>query len=125
MQRAKLAAVLALTLAGPIQAEEFISLKGHGGPIMALAISPDGQLASASFDNSVGLWTGSVPDWLEGHDAAVTAVSFLSGDTLLSGGDDFAVRLWSPRGSRLLGQHKGKVQAVRASPDGMSIATAS
>ncbi len=124
----RLAFPLVLTLAcaaGAANANGFESRKGHGGPIMGLATSADGTLASASFDNSVGLWSGDQPAWQEGHDAAVTTVVFMQDGRLLSGGDDFAVRLWSPDGNRLLGRHKGKVQGLAASPDGTLIASAS
>ena len=63
--------------AGGAFAQSFTTLKGHGGPIMGLAVSGTGQVATASFDNSVGLWDGRNPQWLEGHEAAVNAVAFL------------------------------------------------
>ena len=51
-------AILLAFCAAAVSAQEFTTLKGHGGPIMGIAVSPQGQVASASFDNSVGLW-----DW--------------------------------------------------------------
>ena len=89
-----LALGLLLCAASGVSAEEFQTLKGHGGPIMALAVNDRGHVASASFDNSVGLWRGRVPQWLEGHAAAVTALAWGPCGLLASGGDDFAVRLW-------------------------------
>ena len=79
----------------PGQAEdaEFTTFKGHGGPVMTLDVAADGRLISGSFDNSIGLWSGGEPEWLEGHDAAVTTLISV-GDQIISGGDDFAVRLW-------------------------------
>ena len=72
---ASLAFLMAATSAAT--AEEFAVLEGHGGPIMATALSADGSAAlTGSFDNSVGLWRlddGSVT-WLEGHEAAVKTV---------------------------------------------------
>ncbi len=119
------AALLALALVAlPAGAEEFTTLKGHGGPVMALAISPGGAVTSASFDNSVGLWSGRVPAWLEGHAAAVTALTWGPGGALISGGDDFAVRQWRPV-DRLLGEHKGKVTSLSVAPDGSHVASGS
>ncbi|MEL7115881.1 MAG: c-type cytochrome [Pseudomonadota bacterium] len=115
----------ALLFALPVQAEEFTTYKGHGGPIMALDVAPDGQLASASFDNSVGLWEGQTPAWLEGHDAAVTAISFASAPMILSGGDDFRVLLWRPNAAEPLEvtTHQGKVADIASHPE-MGIASA-
>ncbi|WP_422031102.1 c-type cytochrome [Roseovarius sp.] len=105
-----LAVAALLATLSPAEAQDFTTLKGHGGPVMGLATAPDGRVATASFDNSVGLWTGRSPEWLEGHDAAVNAVTFGAG-TLVSGADDFTVRLWSDT-PRILGTHKGKVTGL-------------
>ncbi|MBK0326685.1 c-type cytochrome [Rhodobacteraceae bacterium F11138] len=115
------AAILLLTLC-PAQAkvQEFFTLKGHGGPIMGIATAADGRIATASFDNAVGLWDGRSPQWLDGHEAAVNTVLFSEG-ILYSAGDDFSVRRW-PEGTPL-GRHKGKVVDLCAVPGG--IATAS
>lgn len=112
----------------PLAAQEFTTLKGHGGPVMGLTIMPEsGQVISASFDNSVGLWQGRTPRWLEGHAAAVVTVEALEAGRLVSGGDDFAVIVWdmaTGQGTRLEG-HKGKIAALDVSPDGQWIASAS
>lgn len=104
----------------PLSAGEFFTLKGHGGPIMDIAAAPDGRIATASFDNSVGLWTGDAPDWLEGHEAAVNTVVF-NGTAIYSAGDDFTLRRW-PDG-KVIGQHKGKIVSVAATDT--HVATAS
>ncbi|MEX0287257.1 MAG: c-type cytochrome [Paracoccaceae bacterium] len=106
------------------QAQDFTTLKGHGGPIMGIAVSPDGQVATASFDNSVGLWTNRTPTWLDGHEAAVTALTFGPDGTLYSGGDDFALRVWG-KNAREMGRHKGKIATIAVSPDGRTVATGS
>ncbi|WP_104019351.1 c-type cytochrome [Roseovarius nitratireducens] len=113
--------------AAPSVAQEFTTLKGHGGPVMGLASLPGGEVASASFDNSVGLWQGREPHWLEGHDAAVIALAPLGEVGLVSGGDDFDVIAWdrdTGKGRRLEG-HKGKIAGLAVSPDGAWIASAS
>lgn len=122
------AALLALTLSGAAAAQEFYTLKGHGGPIMDIAVDPiSSRIATASFDNSVGLWSGRTPAWLEGHDAAVNCVVFLADGRAVSAGDDFALILWDPAAdtSRRLDGHRGKVTALAVSPDGATIASAS
>ncbi len=112
--------VLAVALI-PLPAwSEFFTLKGHGGPIMGIATAPDGRIATASFDNSVGLWTGQTPEWLEGHEAAVNSVAF-NGTAIYSAGDDFTLRRWP--GGEVVGQHKGKIVGIAVSKT--HVATAS
>jgi len=112
--------ILALALV-PLPAwSEFFTLKGHGGPIMGIATAPDGRIATASFDNSVGLWSDGAPEWLEGHEAAVNSVAF-NGRAIYSAGDDFTLRRWP--GGEVVGQHKGKIVGLAASKT--HIATAS
>lgn len=104
---------LALTLLPlPLWAAEFFTLKGHGGPIMDIATDNGGRIATASFDNSVGLWTDGTPVWLEGHDAAVNAVA-LSGTDIYSAGDDFTLRQWP--GGGIIGRHGGKIVDIAVS----------
>jgi len=120
--------VLGLLATEPLAAAEFTTLKGHGGPVMALAVQPStGQVASGSFDNSVGLWQDRVPRWLEGHSAAVSSLAFLDAERLVSGGDDFALMLWNTQSgdSTRLEGHRGKIAALDVSPDGHWIASAS
>ncbi len=111
---------LALALIPLPALAEFFTLKGHGGPIMGIATAPDGRIATASFDNSVGLWTGQNPEWLEGHEAAVNSVTF-NGTAIYSAGDDFTLRRWP--GGDVVGRHKGKIVGLAASKT--HIATAS
>jgi len=125
---AGLAAFLLLADGAESRAAEFYTLKGHGGPVMGVTVDPaTGRVATASFDNSVGLWQQREPTWLESHRAAVNTVLFLGGDRAASGGDDFAVVLWDladGSGRRLEG-HQGKVMGLAVSPDGKLLASAS
>ncbi len=56
-------------------------LRGHGGPVRALAVSPDGKrLISASFDTTAITWSlasGTAEKVLRFHEGAVNAVAFL------------------------------------------------
>ncbi|GFE63023.1 c-type cytochrome [Litoreibacter roseus] len=106
-----------LLCAAPATAQDFFTLKGHGGPIMGIAVSPDDRIATASFDNSVGLWSEGKPDWQEGHEAAVNAVLYASSELVFSAGDDFDIIRWDLVAgvqSRLEG-HEGKITALAAS----------
>lgn len=106
-------------------AQEFTTLKGHGGPVMGIAVSDTGQVATASFDNSVGVWRDGAPFWLEGHEAAVGVVASFGEGRWLSGGDDFALWLWDETGGSRLGGHKGKILSIAVASDGATFATAS
>ena len=124
------ARLLALALAAApfaSAAGEFFTLSGHGGPIMDIAVSEEGRIATASFDNALGLWEGDAPSWRDGHEAAVNVVRFIgSGQTLVSGGDDFAVRLWPEQGApAVLGTHQGKVMGLAFNAQTSTIASAS
>lgn len=114
-------------LPGNAGAQDFFTLKGHGGPIKGIAVGADGAILTASFDNSVGLWRNGAAIWLEGHAAAVNAVSFLDDGRIVSAGDDFSVRLWDRLGenSDILGKHAGKVIRLAVSADNARVASAS
>jgi cytochrome c len=116
-----------ILLVAPVSAQEFFTLKGHGGPIMDVAVSPSGQIATASFDNAVGLWSGTEPRWRDGHEAAVVTVLFADDDTILSGGDDFRVLLWREDMAEPseVTKHQNKVTDVAYDAEAKIIATAS
>ncbi|WP_299149363.1 c-type cytochrome [uncultured Tateyamaria sp.] len=122
MWRALAIAVLGAT---PLAAQEFFTLRGHGGPIMDVTVSASGQIATASFDNSVGVWQGDVPAWHEGHRAAVNVVRFVDTGLLASGGDDNQLWLWADDTGRKALAHTAKIVDIAVSPDGQTIATAS
>ncbi len=125
--RAFLTALALLPCAGA-PAGEFFTLKGHGGPVRGIDVSPDGQhVITASFDYSVGLWRAGAPVWLEAHRAAVNAVRFIDDRRAVSAGDDNDVRLWDleRRAAQRLGSHEAKVVALALSPDRRLAASAS
>lgn len=123
-----IASLFATSLFGsPLAAQEFFTLKGHGGPIMDIAVAPDGQIATASFDNSVGLWSGKAPEWLEGNRAAVNTLIHPAPGVIYSGGDDFVVRGRSAAAQAFteIGRHAAKITDLALSPDGSFLASAS
>lgn len=119
-------AILGL-LASPLAAQEFFTLKGHGGPIMDIAVAPSGQIATASFDNSVGLWNEQTPQWLEGNRAAVNTVLFAPSGAIYAGGDGFTLWGWS-KGSDTpvkVGTHTAKIKGLDITADGKLLASGS
>ncbi len=80
---------------------EVATIQAHStGPVLALALSPDGQpLATGSCDQTVKLWdlaTGHERATLRGHTGLVHAVAFAPGGQLLaSGSGDRTIKLWN------------------------------
>jgi cytochrome c len=115
-------------LLGAAQAQ----LRGHGGPVRALAISPDGRQAiSGSFDTSAIRWSlsrNAAEQVLRFHDGAVNAVAFLRDGRIATSGEDARIAIWKPgeqTPSMVLEGHKAPVVALAVSPDGMTLASAS
>src|ERR671938_312844 len=88
------AIVLLLILAPPAQAQ----LRGHGGPVRAVAVSPDGKTAiSGSFDQSAIIWDidqGIALQVLRFHDGAVNAAAALPDGRFVTAGEDGRIALW-------------------------------
>jgi len=107
-------------------------LRGHGGPVRALAVSPDGKsLISGSFDTSAIRWSlerDAAEDVLRFHDGAVNAVILLGDGTAATGGEDARIAIWNP-GERtprtVLEGHQAPVAALAVSGDGRFLASAS
>src|SRR5450432_2133358 len=113
-------------------AAAYAQLRGHGGPVRALAISPDGKSAiSGSFDSSAIYWslTRNVAEQvLRFHESAVNAVAFGPNGRIITGGEDGRIALWAPGGEtpvRVLEGHTAPVVALAVSPDGKFVASAS
>ncbi|HKB02163.1 MAG TPA: serine/threonine-protein kinase [Gemmataceae bacterium] len=113
-------------------------LKGHGGPVKAVAWSPDGKrLASAGVSKNIFLWGfgwlgGSQKAKIRSHAETVTGLSYSAdGKRLAAVGSDRAVVLWDTHDPKevnsvsLLG-HGDHVRAVRFLRDGtlMSVSLA-
>jgi len=107
-------------------------LRGHGGPVRALAVSADGRLAlSGSFDQSAILWAldqGAALSVLRLHDGAVNAVAALPDGRFATGGEDGRIALWrigETTPERVIEGHRGPVVALAVAPDGTAIASGS
>jgi cytochrome c len=129
MTRVAALVILILAAATDIAAAQ---LRGHGGPVRALAISTDGSEAvSGSFDTSVIRWSlrgNAAEQVLRFHDGAVDALLWLSDGRIVSSGEDARIALWRPREqkpSAVLAGHQAPVVALAVAPDGAWIASAS
>ena len=129
MTRHLCALLLLLPIAfGPAQAQ----LRGHGGPVRALAISPDGKMAlSGSFDSSAIRWSlerNAAEQVLRFHGSAVNAVALLPDGRMVTGGEDGKIAFWQPGAAdpvKLFEGHTAPIVALAVSPDGKQIASAS
>ena len=107
-------------------------LRGHGGPVRALAISPDGSEAvSGSFDTSAIRWSlkrDVAEQVMRFHDNAVNAVAWLKDGRIVTAGADARIAIWT-RGKQepdtALDGHKGPIAGLAVSGDGKLIASAS
>ncbi len=126
--RRLLAVLFALAALSPASAE----MRGHGGPVRALAVSPDGRTAiSGSFDTSAILWSldkGTAEQALRFHDGAVNAVAALPDGRFATAGEEGRIAIWKPgTPDPVLSfeAHKAPVAALAVSPDGALLASAS
>ena len=110
----------------------FAQLRGHGGPVRALAISSDGQTAiSGSFDSTAIRWslTRNVAEQvLRFHADAVNAVVLFKDGRAATAGADGRIAIWTPGNARpdaVLEGHTAPIAALAVSPDGATLASAS
>ncbi len=117
-----------------------VVLKGHDDYVRRVAILPDGRVVSAGGDKSVRVWnvaTGQCDvldheDWVwdialppersaMSHTAYVRSKALLPDGRVVSGSEDFAVRVWNADAGAeetVLTGHKGRVWSVCALADG-------
>jgi cytochrome c len=107
-------------------------LRGHGGPVRALAISPDGQTAiSGSFDSTAIRWSltrGAAEQVLRFHADAVNAVVLLRDGRAATAGADGRIAIWTSGKTEpdaVLEGHTAPIVALALSPDGATLASAS
>jgi cytochrome c len=122
------AVVAVATGRAPAQAQ----MRGHGGPIRALAVSADGTTAlSGSFDTSAIRWSlrdNIAEQVLRLHESAVNAVAILKGGRAVTAGADAIIGIWTPGKpvpDAILRGHQGPIAALAVSPDGGTLASAS
>ena len=114
-----------LMLASPLVAQTHdIALRGHGGPIRAMAVLPDGRVASAGFDGAIIIWdvnAGRAERVLRFHDTAVNALLARPDGCLVSGGDDGKIAVWcaaEAKPAQVMSGHEGPVSALARATDG-------
>jgi cytochrome c len=107
-------------------------LRGHGGPVRALVVSPDGsQAISGSFDTSAIRWslTRNVAEQvMRFHDNAVNAVAWLKDGRIVTAGADAHIAIWTPGKpdpDTVLDGHSGPIAGLAVSGDGNWLASAS
>jgi len=122
-------AVLAIFLAGATSGQA--QLRGHGGPVRAVAISADGATAlSGSFDSAAIRWSlalSSASQVLRFHDDAVNAVALLKDGRAVTAGADGRIAIWREGGQQpdtVLQGHTAPIVALAVSPDGETLASA-
>ena len=133
LAKAARTAVLALAAALSIGATPgFAQLRGHGGPVRALAISPDGLRAiSGSFDTTAIRWSltrNAAEQVLRFHSDAVNAVAWLKDGRTATAGADGRIAIWTSGKAEpdaVLEGHTAPIVALAASPDGATLASGS
>src|ERR1700712_3983340 len=107
-------------------------LRGHGGPVRALAISSDGQNAiSGSFDSTAIRWSltrNAAEQVLRFHADAVNAAVLLRDGRAATAGADGRIAIWKPGNTEpdaVLEGHTAPIAALAVSPDGATLASAS
>jgi cytochrome c len=106
-------------------------LRGHGGPVRAIAVAPGGAVITGSFDSRAIVWSlesGTAREVLLFHAGQVNAVAALAEGRFATGGADGRIAIWEPgRGApvRILEGHGGPVAALAVSADGSMLASAS
>jgi cytochrome c len=126
--RFALVLLLASLTCAPVAAQ----MRGHGGPVRAVAVAPDGASAiSGSFDTSAIRWSlprNAAEQVLRFHESAVNAVAFLKDGRTVTGGEDGRIAIWKPGvpvPERTFEGHTAPIVALAVSPDGGSVASAS
>ncbi|MEO3434686.1 c-type cytochrome [Inquilinus sp. CAU 1745] len=107
-------------------------LRGHGGPVRAIAVSADGAtIITGSFDTRAILWSpdsGEARQVLLFHEGQVNAVAALGDGRFATAGEDSRIAIWQegqPAPIRIFEGHSAPIAALAVSPDGSMLASAS
>jgi cytochrome c len=107
-------------------------LRGHGGPVRALAISADGTMAvSGSFDSSAIRWSlirNVAEQVLRFHESAVNAVALASDGRVITGGEDGKIAVWQAGASvpaMVFEGHTAPIVSMAVSSNAKTLASAS
>jgi cytochrome c len=110
----------------------FAQLRGHGGPVRAVAISADGQSAvSGSFDTTAIRWSltrNAAEQVLRFHSDAVNAVALLGDGRTATACADGRIAIWTfgkTEPDAVLEGHTAPIVALAVSPQGAMLASAS
>ena len=129
--RRGVAAIAVATLAALAAAPSHAQLRGHGGPVRAVAVSPDGAAAiSGSFDSSAIRWSlgrNAAEQVLRFHESAVNAVALLKDGRTVTAGEDGRIAIWKPgepQPATVLEGHTAPIAGLAVSPDGAMLASA-
>ncbi len=121
--------VVAMVTVGARSSEA--ELRGHGGPIRAIAVLGPDRIVTGSFDHRMIIWnvdSRTAQRVLGFHDGAITALARVSASCFISGGEDGQVALWcgdEARPNRIFPRHQGPVTALAVDGVGTRVASAS
>jgi len=136
-RRRAVAALLACTVllaeSAAFAVDALHAFKGHGAPVHAVAVTPDGRRVLSGDDTgAVRIWnaaTGETVQTLTGHQNAVKTVAVSpDGRFAVTGSADTTLKIWdleSGRARRTLRGHFDTVTGAAVSPDGQRIVSGS
>ena len=110
----------------PFDVTSLQSWQGQSSTVRALAVLPDGSVASGGGSYNATLecwapWSGERLGTWKGHTQIVRALAVLPDGSVVSGGEDATLRHWDPQSGECLGAWQGPtgtIHALTVLPDG-------